>query len=140
LIRRGSMAVIDGGRVPGGFCYVDNAAQAILEAATSHETLGRAYNLADGTGVTWRSYVDALADGLGERRPWLDIPSALAVPIARLLEWLAPIRPVLTRHAVYLLSRNQEYPAGRAKRDFGFAPAVSFEEGIARTIGWLKRN
>jgi nucleoside-diphosphate-sugar epimerase len=140
LIRRGSMAVIDGGRVPGGFCYVDNAAHAILEAARSRETLGRAYNLADGTGVTWRSYVDALADGLGERRPWLDIPSALALPLARMLEWVAPTRPVLTRHAVYLLSRNQEYPTGRAKRDFGFAPAVLFEEGIARTIRWLRKE
>jgi oxidoreductase len=142
LIRQGLMAVIDGGRSKGGFCYVDNAARAIIQAATARETIGRAYNLADGTGATWRTYVDALADGLGERRPWIDLPSALAFPMARMMETphhlRVPGRPLLTRHAVYLLSRSQEYPIERAQREFGMAPAVSFEEGIARTIRWLK--
>jgi nucleoside-diphosphate-sugar epimerase len=145
LIRQGLMAVVDGGRSPGGFCYVDNVADAIVQAATARETLGRAYNVTDGSGATWRSYVDALADGLKQRRPWIDIPSAIAFPLARAME--APYRylgfrgrPLLTRHAVYLLSRSQEYPIGKAQREFGFSPAVSFEEGVARTIEWLKRE
>ncbi len=144
LIRQGLMAVIDGGRAPGGFCYVDNAVDAILRAAGTPKTVGRAYNVADGTGQTWRSYVDALADGLGERRPWIDLPSAIAFPLARTFEaphqYLGvPGRPLLTRHAALLLSRNQEFPIERARRDFGFSPAVGFEEGIARTVEWLKR-
>jgi nucleoside-diphosphate-sugar epimerase len=141
LIRQGLMAVIDGGRSKGGFCYVDNAAQAIIQAATARETVGRAYNLADGTGATWRTYVNALADGLGERRPWIDLPSTVAFPLARMMEaphhLRIPGRPLLTVHAVYLLSRSQEYPIERARREFGLAPQVSFEEGIARTIQWL---
>jgi nucleoside-diphosphate-sugar epimerase len=138
LIRQGAMAVIDGGRSPGGFCYVDNAVDAMIAAAHSSATVGRVYNIADGTGVTWRTYVDALARGLGKRRPWIDIPAAAALPLARVLEAL-PGKPLLTRHAVYLLSRNQEYPTARARADFGFAPEISFEEGMARTIEWLKR-
>jgi nucleoside-diphosphate-sugar epimerase len=142
LIRQGLMAVIDGGRSEGGFCYADNAAQAIIRAGDSSETVGRAYNLADGTGVTWRAYVDALADGLGERRPWIDLPSAIAFPLARVMEaphrLRVPGRPLLTRHAVYLLSRSQEYPIDRAKREFGFAPEVGFAEGIRCTVEWLR--
>ena len=42
--------------------------------------------------------------------------------------------------AAYLLSRSQEYPIERARREFGLAPAVSFEEGTKRTIQWLKGN
>jgi nucleoside-diphosphate-sugar epimerase len=145
LIRQGTMAVVDGGRSPGGFCYVDNAVDAIIRAATVPETLGRPYNLSDATGATWRRYVDALADGLGERRPWINIPSAIAFPLARVLESThgrlrSPGRPLLTRHAVYLLSRNQEYPIEKARRDFGFAPTVSFDEGVARTVNWLKKE
>jgi nucleoside-diphosphate-sugar epimerase len=144
LIRQGTMALIDGGRSPGGFCYVDNAVDAIIQAATLPETLGRPYNLADGTGVTWRRYIDALADGLGERRPWINIPSTVAFPLARSLEsthrlLCLPGRPLLTRHAVYLLSRNQEYPIESAKRDFGFSPSVSFDEGVAHTVNWLRK-
>ncbi len=145
LIRQGAMLVLNGGRSPGGFCYVDNAVHAIIQAAASPDTLGRAYNLADGTGATWRSYVDALAAGLGERRPWINLPDAIAFPLARTLEAThAQLRflgrPLLTRHAVYLLSRNQEFPVERARRDFGFAPAVSFEEGVSRTVDWLQQE
>lgn len=142
LIRHGLMAVIDGGSAPGGFCYVDNAAQAMIQAATGRETVGRAYNVADGTGATWRAYVDALAGGLKLRRPWIDLPSAIAFRLARIMEaphryLRVPGRPLLTLHAVYLLSRSQEFPAGRARREFGFHPMVSFEEGVARTVEWL---
>jgi nucleoside-diphosphate-sugar epimerase len=80
---------------------------------------------------------------LGRRRAWIDLPSSAAFALARTMEaphryLRVPGRPMLTRHAVYLLSRNQEYPIDRAKREFGFAPAVSFEEGIGRTVDWLK--
>jgi nucleoside-diphosphate-sugar epimerase len=144
-IRQGSMAVIDGGRAPGGFCYVDNAVRAMIQAATTPQAEGRAYNIADGSGKTWRAYVDALADALGKRRPVLDLPSAVAQPLARSLEAChralhLPGRPLLTRHAVYLLSRNQEYPAERARREFGFAPEVGFAEGVARAVEWLERE
>jgi nucleoside-diphosphate-sugar epimerase len=47
-------------------------------------------------------------------------------------------RPLLTRHAVYLLARDQEYPATRAREEFGFAPLVSFAEGMARSAEWVR--
>jgi nucleoside-diphosphate-sugar epimerase len=142
LLRQGLMAVIDGGRCPGGFCYVDNCVEAIVQAATASNTAGHAYNISDGTGVTWRQYVDALAAGLGERRPWLNLPAALAFPLARTMEAAhrylpLPGRPLLTSHAVYLLSRSQEFPGEAARRDFGFSPAVPFDEGMRRTVEWL---
>lgn len=144
-IQRSTMAVIDGGRAPGGFCYVDNAVRAMIQAAATPRAEGRAYNIADGSGRTWREYVDALADALGKRRPTLDLPSAVALPLARSLEAChrtlrLPGRPLLTRHAVYLLSRNQEYPVGRARRDLGFAPEVGFAEGLARAVAWLRQQ
>ncbi len=144
-IQRGSMLTIDGGRAPGGFCYVDNAARAIMLAATSPQAEGRVYNIADGAGKTWREYIDALADALGKRRPTLDLPSGVALALARSLEAAhrtlrLPGRPLLTRHAVYLLSRNQEYPIDRASRELGFTPEISFAEGIALAVDWLQRG
>jgi nucleoside-diphosphate-sugar epimerase len=87
--------------------------------------------------------VDALADGLGCRRPWIDLPVGAAFGLARVMEaphrWLrVPGRPLLTRHAVLLLARDQEFPIERARREFGFRPAVGFEEGIARSLAWVK--
>lgn len=144
-LRAGSMALIGGGRAPGGFCYVDNVVDALLAAADSRAAKGEVYNLSDGTGVTWREYVNGLADGLGYRRPWMDIPTAIAFAMARGMEagWSVlgvRQRPLLTRHAVYLLSRNQEFPNGKARRELGFVPRISMEEGLRRTINWLRNR
>jgi nucleoside-diphosphate-sugar epimerase len=143
LLREGSMALFDSGRVRGGFCYVDNVADAMIAAAMSPDTIGRAYNIADATNATWKQYVFALADGMNLKRPWLNLPSSLAMPLGRAMESAyrvlpLPGRPLLTRHAVLLCSRDQEYPVARAKQDFGFAPAVDFAEGMRRSVAWAK--
>ncbi len=141
-IEQGSMALIDSGRAPGGFCYVDNAVDAMVQAADASVTEGAAYNIADGTAMTWRQYVDALAAALGKKRVRLNLPSGAAMALAASFEACHRTlrlrgRPLLTRHAVYLLSRNQEYPTERARRDFGFEPKVGFAEGIALSVEWL---
>ncbi|MGI8771799.1 MAG: NAD-dependent epimerase/dehydratase family protein [Acidobacteriaceae bacterium] len=143
LLKQRGMALFDHGRARGGFCYVDNVADALILAGNSLATLGRAYNITDDTGATWKDYVQALAAGLGLREPWLDLPSRLALPLAGALEWTythlpLPGRPILTRHAVQLLSKDQEYPTDRARRDFGLSPAVSWSESLERSIAWLK--
>lgn len=145
MLRQRMMLLIDGGRAPGGFSYVDNVAQAMIDAAESAATVGRAYNLCDERGVTWREYVHALADAMGRRRPWLDLSFARAMALAGPLEAAhrfarLPGRPPLTRHAVHLLGQSQEFPATRARAEFGFVPRVSFAEGIERSAAWLTEH
>ncbi|MGB7190034.1 MAG: NAD-dependent epimerase/dehydratase family protein [Acidobacteriaceae bacterium] len=146
LLRKRQMASIGGGRARGGFLYVDNAVDAMIAAAHSPATVGEAYNLADGTGVSWKQYVAALADGLGLSRPWIDLPYGTAMAVAAAMEapyrcvHALPGRPLLTRHAVYLLGRDQEYPSDKARAKFGFASRVSFAEGIAESAAWVKAN
>jgi nucleoside-diphosphate-sugar epimerase len=147
LLRDGWMAVVDGGRIPGGFTYVDNVAEAMIAAAFCDQAAGQAYNLADGSGATWRGYVDALADGLGYRRAWINLPFPVAMAAAGAMElpyrpfgsWRgAKGRPLLTRHAVYILGRSQEVSIEKARREVAYTPAVSFDAGIGRTVEWLK--
>ncbi len=144
LLKDRSMALFDHGRTRGGFTYVDNVASAMIAAANSPNTIGRAYNITDSTNITWREYVHALADGLQLRRPWLDIPSAVALPLGHAMEVAyrklpLPDRPLLTRHAVLLLARDQEFPITRAQNDFAYNPGISFEEGMTRTIEWARQ-
>lgn len=145
LIRQGLMAVIAGGSAPVGALYVDNAVEAMITAAGASESLGRVYNLSDGTGVTWRTYVDALADGLGLKRPWINLPVRAAFAVARAAELpyrylKLPGRPLLTRHAVHLLSSDQEFPIARIRSELGYAPAVGFADGMANMVRWLKSS
>jgi nucleoside-diphosphate-sugar epimerase len=143
LLRQRLMLLIDGGRARGGFTYVDNVAQAMIDAAASSRTVGRAYNISDGTGVTWRNYTWALADALGYPRPWLRLPFSAAMALAPAMEAVQrtlrlPGRPLLTRHAVHLVGQDQEFPAAQAREDFEFAPRVSFAEGIAQSAAWVR--
>ncbi|HEX5233758.1 MAG TPA: NAD-dependent epimerase/dehydratase family protein [Silvibacterium sp.] len=144
LLNSGQMAHVGGGRATGGFLYVDNAVEGMIAASRSRAAQGEAYNLADGTGATWKEYVAALAGGLGCRLPWIDLPYSAAMAIAyanevpyRCLKGFRG-RPMLTRHAVYLLGRDQEFPANKARADFCFASRVPLIEGVARSVAWLK--
>ena len=134
MLRQRMMLLIDGGRARGGFTYVDNVATAMMDAAASPAALGRVYNITDGTGATWRAYTNALADALGYSHPWLTLPFPVAKALGRTMEVPHRMlklcgRPLLTRHAVYLLGRDQEFPALRAREDFGFARACRWPRG-----------
>jgi nucleoside-diphosphate-sugar epimerase len=143
LLRQRMMMLIDSGRARGGFSYVDNVAAAMMAAADSPNAVGHAYNVCDETGVTWREYTDALADALGYKRAWLALPFSAAMGLGAAMEvpyrlLKASKRPLLTRHAAYLLGREQEFSAARAREDFGFEPRVSLAEGIARSAAWVQ--
>ncbi len=143
LLRQRVMATIDGGAAPGGFIYVDNVVDAMLAAAASERTLGQAYNLSDGTGATWREYLQIFAAELKLPMPWIDLSFANALRLAGVFETIHRTlrlggRPLLTRHSTYLLGQSQEFPATRARTDFGFAPGVSLEEGLARSAAWVR--
>jgi nucleoside-diphosphate-sugar epimerase len=109
LLRQRLMATIDHGSAPGGFAYVDNVADALILAATHPAALGHAFNIADGTHATWHDYLTLHLSA----------------------------RPLLTRHATYLLARNQEFPIQKAQSLLNYHPAISLEEGITRSTAWL---
>ncbi len=143
LLRQRLMAVLDGGAAAGGFIYVDDVAQAMIDAALRDNTAGEAYNLTDGAGVTWRQYLATFAEMLGTKPPWIDLSFQTAMRIASAMEaphkyLRIPGKPLLTRHAVYLLGRSQEFPPDKARREFGFAAAVGLEEGLRRSVEWLR--
>lgn len=145
LLRQRLMATIDGGRAAGGFAYVCNVVDAMMQASLAEKTIGEAYNIADGTNATWDDYLRLFAAGLDHPRPWINLSTKTAVGLARVFEAIhkalrLPGRPLLTRHAIKLLGIDQEFPADKARRDFDFAPTISLEEGIARSVAWVKHT
>jgi nucleoside-diphosphate-sugar epimerase len=143
LLRYRIMATINGGAARGGFTYVQNVARAMMDASLLPATIGQAYNIADATNATWTDYLRLFAAGLGYPEPWIDLSEDTAVSLAKFFEGLhrvlkLPGRPLLTRHAIKLLGVDQEFPIDKARQEFDFSPAISLEEGVARSVAWIK--
>ncbi len=143
LLRQRLMLLVDGGRARGGFVYVDDVCRAMLTAAREPSAQGEAYNLSSLDGTTWRTYATALAVALGLPAPWLRLPFSTAMALANASELPHGLglrgRPLLTRHAVYLLGRDQQYATAKARKELGWTPRVRLEEGIAQSAAALKQ-
>ncbi len=142
MLRKQQMVMINGGHSPAGLLYIDNAVEAILQAANLPSAVGQAYNLRDESNETWRQYFYALAEGLGTPPPRLNLPIRLALPLAYGMEnaystLRIKSRPLLTRHVVYMFCRDQGYPIEKAQNELEFRSAISFDAAITRIVHWL---
>jgi nucleoside-diphosphate-sugar epimerase len=132
------------GEVDAGLIYVDDLVDGLIAAATAPQAGGRVYNLSGAQHVTWRSYVNSLADKLEYPRPSLSLPFGLLFACGYLLEALYRLcgwygsRPLLTRHAVYVMGRNQHVAIDRAKLELRFEPRMDVGTGVDRCVEWLK--
>ena len=143
LIAKKDMMVVNGGRAPAGLLYVDNLCDALIAAAERPIAIGKIYAVRDPGKQTWREYVDHVSEGLQLPRVTLSLPAWLALTLGAIFELVwrvtrARSRPLLTRHVVYVMSRDQSYGCERTIADLGFTSRVTFEEGMRRTIDWLR--
>jgi nucleoside-diphosphate-sugar epimerase len=146
-IRGGHMLLIGGGRTVAGLCYVENLIDAILLALEQPAAAEGAFNVTDGLDVSWRRLIADLAAGLGCRAPRLSLPYRPAAAIAALLEHAyralrratglsAP--PLLSRQAVAVLGRDQDFSNAAARATLGWEPRVGYADGLAATLAWLR--
>ncbi len=126
--------------------YVANLVDAMFLAAEKEGVVGHVYNLTDGEPVSKRRFIEALADGVGVPRPRpVPVPLWVARPLARWLEARARRRgatkaPVLTQARVKFLGLDLDFSIEKARRELGYRPRVSFDEGMRETVAWYKGN
>ncbi len=145
LLKSGSMVHIGKGLKPAGLAYVTNVVDVILRAAESKSSVGQAYNASDGSEVTWRQYVDQLAEIVGVSSPRVVIPYRLAYLAGWAMEKTygalrIETRPLLTRMAAELFGTHQGFSINKACQELGFEPKVGFNEGMHRVEIWLHQT
>jgi len=121
--------------------YIDNAAQAHLAAldhlAVGAACAGRAYFISNGEPRSVREIVNALLAAVGAPQVEGSIPFGVAYALGAVCEglWHAlPLKgePPMTRFLAEQLSTTHWYDMAPARRDFGYVPTVSIDEGLAR--------
>jgi nucleoside-diphosphate-sugar epimerase len=144
-IERGRFLHIGSGQNPISLCYVGNLVEALIRAARSPHDDGRVYHICDGPPVTRVELVNHLADELGLLRPRRHLYVWFAKALMHLMEWKAHAvgaenAPLLNRFRVKFLHTPLSFSIARAKEELGYGPAFTFEEGMARTLAWFKKN
>ena len=122
--------------------------KSLLRALTGHPVLvfGEGSQERDFTYVTdtARAIIEITASGLftGET---VNIGTGRAVTIKEIAETIISLTPGTNAGIEYTEARPGDVQrllcnAGRLKKMLGFAPRVSFEQGLARVIGWFREN
>lgn len=143
LLLDGDLPFLAKGQARAGLIYVDDLVDGMIAAAAEPRAVGRVYNLRDPSDMTWREALLTLAEGMGAVTRQRNVPKPVALAAAVGLEAVYSFfrirtRPLLTRHLVHTMTRDQGYSIARAQEELGFAPRVGVEEGFRRTIEWLR--
>lgn len=142
LIQSGQMILINGGRGLCNYVYIDNLIDATLAATRSESSIGQAYLISDGKPVTWKEFFGYYARMAG--KPSLrSVPEGIAKVIALTMEISSKFSgrpPKISREAIRYLTRQSRFSIEKARRDLGYEPRVSLEEGMKRTEQWLRET
>jgi len=148
-ISRRQMLMIDGGRTIAGLVYVENLVDAVLLALREKAAAGEAFNVTDGLDVTWKRFLSDLAAGLGCAPPRWSVPRSVASATGTTLEHgyralhkltglTSPA--LLSRQAVDVLGRDQDFSNLRIREALGWEPRVTYAAGLQATLAWLRQE
>lgn len=133
------------------FTYVSNLTDALLAAsdrlAPGSPVAGQAYFVTNGEPMAFFDFVRRVLRALDLPEPTGRVPYALAYAVAAVAEAWDTLKggtlgaeDGLSRFAVRYLCTHHWFRIDKARRDLGYEPRVSIDEGIARTVAALSAS
>ena len=139
--RAGRLRIVGSGENLVDTTYIDNAAQAHFDAfdhlRPGAACAGKAYFISNGEPRPMGELLNALLAAAGAPPVTKHLSFKAAYRIGAVCERLWPLlrlrgEPPMTRFLAEQLSTTHWYSIEPARRDFGYVPQVSFDEGITR--------
>jgi nucleoside-diphosphate-sugar epimerase len=149
LIRRmttGKIHYLGGDRRALNTIYIGNLVEAVFLAADNPKAVGQTYNLTDGEFVSKRRFIEAVADGMGLTKSKQLLPRWFAAIVVRLLRrhmvraLAAGRKPLISPAQFKFLLLNLDFSIEKARRELGYRPRYTFDQGIRLTTEWYKQN
>jgi nucleoside-diphosphate-sugar epimerase len=137
---------IGGGKRAMNTIYVRNFVDAIFLALEKPNAIGQVYNVTDGEFVSKRRFIETLVNGLGlPKPPPVSVPIWLARIVTNIMERLARRQgslnaPLMTQARLKFLGLSLDFSIEKAKRELGYQPRCTFEQGIQETIAWYRQT
>jgi nucleoside-diphosphate-sugar epimerase len=144
-LRERSVIYIARGKYALNTTYVGNFADAVLLAIDNPAAVGEIFNITDGEFVSKRKFFEAVADGLGLKRPrnFPSVPVWLARMMANWRESVfrkknKPNPPRITQAQLKFAGLNLDFSIAKARTKLGYAPRVLFDEGMKQATDWYR--
>lgn len=116
--------------------YVEDLAWAIVEATKNDVAVGKAYNLAGQTPLSFNDLIRLVGSAIGRRVFIPHVPQGLVLPVLEMYGKVSR-RPILKVEQVLRLNEDKAFSYEDAARDLGFSPR-SFEDGIKAMVSTLR--
>jgi nucleoside-diphosphate-sugar epimerase len=145
---KGRLPIVGRGENRVDITHVDNAADAHLLAMESliqgGAACGKAYFLSQGKPVQLWPWINALLERVGMEPITKKVSLKKAFCAGAFLEVLwklgLPGEPPLTRFATVELAKSHWYNISAARRDFGYEPKVTNEQGLDEFVAWYQEQ
>ena len=142
LARRRFLAIGSGGNAR-TLVFEDDAARAMVLAATSKNAEGRIFNVTDGGVHTVAEIVAAIARALDRQPPRIAVPFAFARFTVNTVETLfraVGSRPPVTQATLDKYVENVAVSGERIRRELGFVPEWNLADGWRETVRRLRQE
>ncbi|MCS3417681.1 nucleoside-diphosphate-sugar epimerase [Pseudomonas sp. BIGb0450] len=133
-VKAGQFRWVGGGSQAMSTAHVDNVCLA-LELAAEKGPGGEAYFVSDGNDSTLKNVISGLLQTRGIAPPRSSAPLPVAWAMASVTEWVwrtfsRPGEPPMTRQMLRLIGAPFTLDIGKARRDLGYVPVISREQGL----------
>jgi nucleoside-diphosphate-sugar epimerase len=143
MIRDGKAPIVGGGQNLRSMAYVDNLCQGLLLAATVERAAGQTYWIADKRPYSMNEIVDTVERLLETEFGQTCMHKRMRLPgVASEIAWVVDksLQALgLYHQKIHVLSEMNKTIAcsvAKAERELGYAPKVTLEEGMRRSLRW----
>jgi nucleoside-diphosphate-sugar epimerase len=145
MLRQRKTRILGDGKNRLNVVYAGNVAEGMILAADSPKAVGQAYNCCNDGEMRQADWMNLLASELGAPPVTRHVPYKVAYNLAFILECIGHAfklkkPPMITRYAVWLMGRRCYFSAEKARRELGWKSTVSYQEGVKKTIAWLREQ
>jgi nucleoside-diphosphate-sugar epimerase len=141
-VRDGKFFYIDGGHSLCHPTYIGDVVDGLL-ACLERGRVGGVYHITGPRPVTFRQLGETIAQVLGVRPPWLNVPLWAASTGAACLEMTGRLlgkTPPLSRTGVNFFSADRVFSWQKAHQDLGYTPSRELATGVADTVAWYRQH
>ncbi len=147
--RAGQLVIVGDGLNRVDITYVENAADAHLQAAdylrAGSPVAGQVYFISQGEPVLLWDFLNQLLERLGIPKVTKTISYRTARSVGAALEMMYALfslrtEPRMTRFLAAQLAKSHYFDISKAKRDFDYSPRISIAEGLERLANFIRQQ